>query len=1121
MSVPVFDQGSLDFVADDMRAGFRLHELQALNWGTFDGRICSYPLNGYNSLLTGNIGSGKSTLVDALTTLLVQPRHISYNKAAGAAARERNLRSYVLGHYKSEHNEETGSTCPVALRDTNSYSVLLARFCNEGFDRTLTLAQVFWFTETSGKPLCLYVTAEKALSIREHFCDFGNDIKTLRKQLRELGCELHADFKSYGAWFRRRMGIGNEQAMNLFHQTMSLKSVDNLTDFVRQHMLEPADTRDSVNALLEHYDNLNQTHQTLLAIRRQVDMLEPLSDAAKRYRQAEKEHQDLFEIRDALHPWFATRKLELLQARQEQLEKQLEQCRTQAKSRYEQRQACFAEQTRLEQAIRDNGGNRLQQLAHDIQTQRDLVASRKSKEREYERQLQILQEPVPPDESAFLAQQERFHSLLQTQTAELQECFQRLQQCNSSLQDTRNRRAALTIEIESLMRRPSNIDAKQANIRDGLCRELGLPTSSLPFAGELLQVREQEKDWEGAIERLLRSFGLSLLVPESHYRAVSERVNEQPLHARLVYYLVKETSTPAPCAPLHPQSLIHKLQLHPSAPCRDWVGQQLRRRFDLACCEDMEQFRREPRALTRQGQFKESSGRHEKDDRRRMDDRSQYVLGWNNEDKLHALRAARNLLVQQEQELEQQIGQERQLQARCEKLQAYTRYEEMDWRAPAKEQARLEEEHAQLLTASNVLGQLQQQLAQARERWKQADAAYTETVGRQQALDSRLQDTQGQMEKERAAAALLTLPEPGLQSLQQECERVLGGREITVESCFDCEQEVRQKLQTRMDGLSRKLQQLGMTLTEIMSRFKQTFPSEARDLDASLDALPEYEHKLQKLLADDLPRFESKFKEMLNSAAIDRLAGFHAQLQYGRNCIQDKISRINESLHDIDYNPGRYIRLQGSPSADPQVRAFMQDLKACTEDSISGDLPGQSSESRFALITKLLDRMRGRPDFRDEDARWLDKVTDVRKHFVFSASERWRADDTEHEHYADSSGKSGGQKEKLAYTTLAASLAYQFGLQWNEVRSNSFRFVVIDEAFGRGSDESAQYGLELFRKLNLQLLIVTPLQKIETLAPYVFSVGLVTNNDGCKSELHALTMQEFWDLKSSRQEPQT
>jgi uncharacterized protein YPO0396 len=71
-------------------------------------------------------------------------------------------------------------------------------------------------------------------------------------------------------------------------------------------------------------------------------------------------------------------------------------------------------------------------------------------------------------------------------------------------------------------------------------------------------------------------------------------------------------------------------------------------------------------------------------------------------------------------------------------------------------------------------------------------------------------------------------------------------------------------------------------------------------------------------------------------------------------------------------------------------------------------------------------------------------VTDVRNGFLFAASERWREDGSEYEHYSDSGGKSDGQKEKLAYTILAASLAYQFGLEWGAVRSRSFRFVVID-----------------------------------------------------------------------------
>ena len=143
-------------------------------------------------------------------------------------------------------------------------------------------------------------------------------------------------------------------------------------------------------------------------------------------------------------------------------------------------------------------------------------------------------------------------------------------------------------------------------------------------------------------------------------------------------------------------------------------------------------------------------------------------------------------------------------------------------------------------------------------------------------------------------------------------------------------------------------------------------------------------------------------------------------------------------------------------------------------------------------------------------------MTDVRNWFIFSASERWREDDTEHDHYSDSGGKSGGQKEKLAYTILAASLVYQFGLEWGEKRSRSFRFVVIDEAFGRGSDESAQYGLELFKRLNLQLLIVTPLQKIHIIEPYVANVGFVHNEAGKISRLRNISINVYQQEKAEK-----
>jgi uncharacterized protein YPO0396 len=273
----------LDFVADDALSGFRLHRLEVFNWGTFDRRVWTLNPDGKNTLLTGDIGSGKSTLVDAVTTLLVPAHRIAYNKAAGADSKERTLRSYVLGHYKSERNETSGTAKPVALRDPNSYSVILGRFHNAGYDQTVTLAQVFWMKDAHGQPARLFVGAERALSIAADFADFGPDIAGLRKKLRALGAELFDSFPPYGAWFRRRFGIENEQALELFHQTVSMKSVGNLTDFVRSHMLEPFDVATRMTALIGHFDDLNRAHEAVLKAKRQMERLGPLVEDCERH----------------------------------------------------------------------------------------------------------------------------------------------------------------------------------------------------------------------------------------------------------------------------------------------------------------------------------------------------------------------------------------------------------------------------------------------------------------------------------------------------------------------------------------------------------------------------------------------------------------------------------------------------------------------------------------------------------------------------------------------------------------------------------------------------------------------------------------------------------------------
>jgi uncharacterized protein YPO0396 len=1112
MAEPLF----LEFLADDRLAGFRLQRLEVFNWGTFDGRVWTLHLGGRNSLLTGDIGSGKSTLVDAVTTLLVPSHRVAYNKAAGADSRERDLRSYVLGHYKSERQETLGSVKPVALRDLNSYSVLLGVFFNAGYNKTVTLAQIFWMKEANTQPARLYAACERDLSIAADFSGFGSEMVGLRKQLRAHRIELFDSFPPYCSWFRRRFGIDNEQALDLFHQTVSLKSVGNLTHFVRSHMLEPFDVAPRIQALIGHFEDLNRAYAAVLKAKRQVQMLAPLVADCGQHQELTLAADNLRACRDALRPWFATLKLDLLDKRLSTLEDELNRHRVAIEGLRQQRRSQQEQERELRRSIAENGGDRIESIGLEIGRQEDVLGRRKQKAARYEELIRVLGEHPPTTSEDFLRQRSDTERLREsTEHSEVQ-VQNDLNEIGVFFAQGRQDHEQLQAEIKGLKARLSNIDEKQIAMRRSLCNALNVPEEEMPFAGELLQVREDERDWEGAIERLLRGFGLSLLVPDRWYAQVAEWVDRTHLRGRLVYFRVRDKMR-GELPSLHSDSLVRKLLVKPDSPFFQWIEREISHRFDLACCATQEQFRRETRAITLAGQIKAPGDRHEKDDRHRLDDRSRYVLGWSNAEKIRVLEekasqqqrhlaelAARITTLQQEQlTLKERVS-------ILSKLGEYNDFLELDWQPVAIAIARLEAEKRALEAASDLLQTLTAQLIAQEEAVRETEHQLDQRKDNRSKTEQKI-SVAGELQRQAQELATATPEDAGerFTMLEGMREEALGSQVLTVESCDNRERDMRDWLQTRIDAESRKLARLSEKIIRAMTEYKQEYDLETRDVDVNLAAGPEFRSMLAQLQADDLPRFENRFKELLNENTIREVANFQSQLARERETIKERIARINESLTQIDYNPGRYISLEAQMNLDADIRAFQAELRACTEGALTGSEEAQYSEAKFLQVKRIIERFRGREGYTDLDRRWTAKVSDVRNWFVFAASERWREDNSEHEHYADSGGKLGGQKEKRAYTVLAASLAYQFGLEWGAVRSRSFRFVVIDEAFGRGSDESAQYGLQLFAQLNLQLLIVTPLQKIHIIEPFVAGVGFVHNEDGRSSVLRNLSIEEY------------
>ena len=1080
------------------------------------------PLNGDNGLLTGDIGSGKSTLVDAVTTLLVPPGKIRYNKAAGADRKERSLRSYVMGYYKSERSDQGHAAKPVPLRDNGSYSVILGIFRNEGYGQVVTLAQVFWQKDRGGQPSRLYLVSDSDLTIREHFSDFGGDINTLRKQLRSLP---HTEppfenFPPYGAAFRRRFGLQSEQSLELFHQTVSMKSIGNLTSFVREHMLEAFDVETRLEALITHFDDLSRAHQLVLKAKDQIGRLTPLVTALDDYaRLVEEVSQNRF-CRDGLEAYFAGLKRELLEERIKGLEENRKKKAAAAEEMEELQKRQEEERDNLRQAIFENGGDRLEQLKGDLRRTGEEKQRRLSRFEEYCRLAHELDLPEGRSADDFIENHSRLEQMLLDLDEANRDGVNKRTELNVSFAEENRTFRELDQELTALKSRKSNIDSRQLVLRERLCCDLGIREEDLPFAGELIKVREEESLWEGAAERLLRSFALSLLVPDHLYREVADWVDRTHLKGRLVFYKALLNSE-SRIYETDPGSLLEKMELKSGHPMQNWLEGELYKRFDYTCCDTMEIFRKVRRGLTRRGLIKGSGARHEKDDRHPIDDRSRFVLGWVNRSKLEHLKALQNQVKKQMGVLTDQLNAlDRDLSLREKKKAAvismghYNLYDEIHWQPLAEQIDRLEKDIRELEKTSDILKTLNARLAE---------------------LDLERQELKQKLEKVREALATLSekirnyneirrksaeitdgseySPEQWDSLLGPLRSQALGEHKLTVENCDARQHDLRVWLQSRIDGNVKKQDRLGQSIVRDMQDFRRDYVSETSEMDAVIESGDEYRTMLERLEQDDLPQFESRFKELLNQETIKEIANFQAQLNRERKEIEDRISKINRSMASIEYNKDRYIILDAMNSNDIEIRQFRQDLKSCTEGSLDGHQGDQYTERKFLDVKIIIDRFRGREGSGELDRKWTRKVTDVRNWFDFAASERWKEDDSEYEHHTDSGGKSGGQKEKLAYTVLAASLAYQFGLEFNEVRSRSFRFVVIDEAFGRGSDESARYGLELFKKLNLQLLVITPLQKIHIIEPYVSSIGFVYNENGKRSLLRHFAIQEYKQRK--------
>jgi len=1087
--------------------GFRLERLELWNWGTFHGGIQTLDANCGWVLIVGDNGSGKSTAIDALRTLLVPPRILNYNDASGdgrrVATRDRTRRSYVRGAWASSSVVDSSAVTTQYLREPGMLSGIAAVFTDRARARSVTIAQVLW--EHDEQISEIYAVAPAQRSLRE-LVEGRTTSGEIRRLARRSGWDVDDTFAAYAERMRGLLHIPGEKALEVFNRAIGMKEVGDIDAFVRQFMLPSADSYSFVReTLLPHYRTLLDCWAAIVRAEQQIALLAPIREHAKRVVDGETRAVDARRLQDLIAPFVASMHLGLLRAHIVDLE------RASAAGEIERSEV----QRRLDglRGDRDglivarqnsDAGARLAAIESELERAEDQRKRADARRTQLAKAIETLGaksavNDAPAFEAARGPLEERRQEAERTAADHDLARATRMQERHLALDIAAEKKR----QLDAVMRHRVNIPYEYLEIRARVARAVGVELTVLPFAGELMEVREDHADWTGAIERLLRGFGLSLLVPDAHYQLAAQYINATHLGMRLTFHRVPSRAVATPT--LAKDRVPGRLQYRLDHPLHLWVAGELVRSFNHRCCETVADLEQVDFGLTREGLVRHGT-RHVKDDGRRVDDPTAHVLGWSVDQKIAALRhqiieqeaTAKRLGDQADASLAASAAMRRVADAARDLLNVVD-FADIN---PGQWSARI----IALVRERDDLSHNSEQLRTILKRLNEVDE---EIAGLEQDLSSRdrvLGGIRDQLQTQSIAGAsrereLVGFAEYDHQATTPPFNALLTDLPApTVGNCDSLADKIRQKLQGRINSEQRRVHEAGNKMVADMSDFLSEFTEYKQTLRAEVPYADGFVSVLDRIESEELPEHRGRFEHYLSENLVGTLVMLQHRLDQHQEDIDERIGEINEALRAINYTDDTYVELRLVPKASAEVTEFKRALKECFEHGIT-----PSPEEHLLIFQRVRALLEG---FEREPER-TQRVLDVRGWQSAGIRERRRRNDAEVNFYAATTGKSGGQKAKLAFTILASALCAQYGLSGTTADAPQFRLVVIDEAFSRTDETNSTRAMQLFDRLGFQVLIVGPFDaKAKLAVPFVDTIHLVSNKDGNSSRLHALSRSD-------------
>ena len=1135
--------------------GYTLQRVETLDWGNLSGWQpieLSLPDGGSRlSLIAGINGSGKSTIIDGIMTVLLPYKQllqlgVTHDFEEGRRS-PRNVDDYLLGKYAATGGDAVEDD-QVYSRDTGVSCILLIFRHNEDPERWLSLARVWWYAGRKIRENSANIVARENLTIgasdsrtpedeggglfqtpRLSLCDgAGHMFRNLASMKRGLSeksnrIQVFEAVNQYFATLSKYLGGVSKEDLRMLNRAFYMKSIGHIDRFIREHMLTEME-HESIQRLIQHVKRAAEISRDIARSEERVVQLRTITANLRTFR----EHQIHIEARRLeirlLRIYEKWAELQKTEAHLTDLSRAIAAAVAELPRLRERVEEAEREHDKIRQELNASEGvQRLERLIHDrTDLEKSMNRMRGQRESVEERcGLLKLKRPMSfEDVPVFRESVVEAREGLSKEEAELT-AHQKLVHIRESELEKETER--VRGEIDFLSKNRTVIDEQTYRIKTICVEELGLNDTDLMFVGELIRINEDAHKYRRAVESVLAPIARNLLCAPHRLDDVTAWLNRTQLRRTVVMKRIRPEELEArPQENPAKDSILNRIELRPPKdhPFHEYLWNWLRADFYHRVV-GVEVLQSADRAVTIEGLVKS-----DRRTQRKYKEKLEYSLGWDSRERQAELVQALNVLQREDEQMRAEnvsikerrralSDRERSARDLLEENHEYLGLKELEERY-----LRLQEEILALEKGDTDLNALRELSDESKRRY---EVLYHELVQREQALKN-----------DQKTSANLTEYRAELESVINDRLNVPSERERL--SLRDAVPDWEDRLRSIQQTLSEKQLLLHAYEREIETEISQrllrrnnthvadhlkNYQTDHPDPDLPVDFYPEtvgvddidrfleaWSQSLERLESTGLPAAREKWTRFYNDTLIDAIKAAVNEIRSQQREVETNIASINSVLRGVDFERlpegNRYLRIEAQRSADTRIRRFLKDVKE-VEGVLVGDIRGleasESAKQTMAVLEPFVESL-------TEDPNYQAYVVDVRNHRTFQVHSLRRnpqGEDQVVERFAGArtDSKSSAQTAQFAYTLLASSLAYRFHFHTPARGHESLRLIILDEFTSKFDNEKPHDVIRLLTDMGFQALLVSPLDKADLLAEHINRLVFVFKVSAEESKAHS------------------